>query len=207
MKPKTFILLVILLCISSISCKRIMMKFAGVSIPKVESRQSIQDFLLRIGQDTSNTLALDSSLFLEMQHAPFKPGWDPGFRPFQIRVYDGTGQPVMQWSSCEGFLNELKSFDSVPPKNFNGLNMELTLTKDLDQYYTLSGAKANPVIPAGYDYYIVLYFAKWYPNMSKRSFRQVQEYIKKHPELNIQVYRVSIDFMDFWNMNPSVSLY
>ncbi|MFH1297203.1 MAG: hypothetical protein ABIJ04_08030 [Bacteroidota bacterium] len=207
MKQKTIIILVALLCISSISCKRIVMKFAGVSIPKVESRQSIQDFLLRIGQDTSNTLALDSALFMEMQHAPFKPGWDSGFRPFQIRVYDDTGQPVMQWSSCEGFLKDLKSFDSVPPKNFNGLNMELTLTKDLNLYYTLSGAKANPVIPAGYDYYIVTYFAKWYPKMSKNSFRQVQEYVKKHPELKIQVYKVSVDLMDFWNMDPVITLY
>ncbi|MBE0646349.1 MAG: hypothetical protein IH596_01045 [Bacteroidales bacterium] len=207
MKSKTIIILIALLSLSSISCKRVAMKFLGIHLPTTESRQSIQDFLLKAGQDTANTFALDSALFVEMQHAPYKPGWDSGFRPFQIRVYDNTGQPVMQWASCEGFLKDLKTFDSVPPKNFNGLNRDFTLAEDLNQYWTLSGEKVEVDIPEGVDYYVVIYFANWYPRMSRKIFQNVQKYTEQHPELKFQVYKVCVDIMEFWDIETVVTLY
>lgn len=207
MKRNWIVVSIALLSISVISCQRIMMKLAGINVPKVESRASIHDFLVKSGVDTANTFALDSALFVDMQKAPYKPGWDAGFRPFQIRFYDSAGKPVMQWASCEGYLNELKTFDSVPPKNFNGLNLDLTLAEDLNRYYSLQGDPLNLVIQEGHDYYAVVLFARWYPHMSRKVFRQLQEYIDKHPEIDIQVYKVCVDFMDFWGVDPKVILY
>jgi|GEM_PF-1734578 hypothetical protein len=207
MKPNLSGCFIVILCLSLNSCKQLVLKFAGIRTPKVESQQTVQKFLTRIGQDTSYTFTLDSALFMEMQHSAFKPGWDSGFRPFQIRVYDRSGQPVMQWAPCEGTLKELTPFDSVPPKNINGLNTELTLTDDLGRYYLLTGLKARINIPADHDYVIIVLFAKWYAGLTRQIFHQVDHYVKAHPELKIMVYKICVDFMDFWGTEPVITLY
>jgi hypothetical protein len=123
-----------------------------------------------------------------------------GFRPIQIRVYGSKGEPVIQWSSCEGYLKDLKLFDSVPPKIVNGVNTELTLAEDLSRYFTLDGKPANIEPPPGYDYYILIYFAKFFPRMSKESFRQIQNFRVKFPELKCKIYKINVDVLEFWGV-------
>jgi hypothetical protein len=135
-----------------------------------------------------------------LRSEPFKPGWKNGFRPAQIRIYSRTGEPVVQWASCEGYLKELKTFDSVPPKNINGLNREWNLERDLKQYYTLDGVRADLTPVPGYDFYILVYFAKYFPKLSEESFREVDQYVKKHPELRIRIYKINVDFQEFWGI-------
>jgi hypothetical protein len=183
-------------------CKNIAMKMAGIRNPEIESKNTILGFLLKINQDTNDVYTFDTVLFKKYMSEPFKPGWPNGLRPAQIRVYNKFGEPVMQWSSCEGFLKDLKTFDSVPPKNFNGLNTSLNLQEDLKQYFTLDGVPANIVLPTNYDYYILIYFAKWYQKLSKESFTQVENYKQKHPELSIKVYKISTDFQANWGWEP-----
>ena len=107
----------------------------------------------------------------------------------------------MQWASCEGFLKDLKSFDSVPPKNRNGLDTTLTLQGDLARYFTLDGKYADIHPPNGYDYYFIVYFAKYFPRMTRDSFHQIDRYKSNHPELKIKVFKINVDFNKFWGMN------
>lgn len=186
--------------LAATSCKSIIVSLAGLRIPKVEDKASIYKMLKSMHQDTTDVFTIDSLLFEKFRKERFKPNWADGFRPVQIRVYDHNGFPVMQWALCEGFLKELKTFDSVPPKNINGLNTTLKLQDDLSQYFTLSGKPAKIIAQNGFDYYIIIYFAKYFPKWSKESFRQVKNYLNKHKELKIKVYKINVDVQKFWNV-------
>lgn len=176
----------------------------GVRKPKIENRESVYKFLNKIGQDTLDVLALDTMLYDQFRSEPFKPDWDTGLRPIQIRVYDSSGLPVMQWASCEGYLDDLKSFDTVPPRNYNGLNTSLKLQDDIGRYYTLEGKPAHVLAPQGYDYYILLFFANWFPKQSKESFKIIDSYMLNHPELKFKVYKINMDILDFWGYDDVI---
>jgi hypothetical protein len=206
MKRIHLILIAAILATGMLSCKSTMYRLLGFKQPGVETPASINKFLLDIRQDTFNVCCFDTSLMEKYRHLPFKPGWTPAFRPIQIRVYDNSGSPVMQWVSCEGPLSEVKPFDSVPPRNIGELNTSLTLRQDIDQYFRLDGTKTAITPEPGYDYYILVYFAKWYPKLSKQSFMAVEKYRKKHPELKIKVYKVTTDIMEFWGVTPELEL-
>ncbi len=192
------IILIIFVMITA--CQSTIVRLAGMRQPEIESKSSILEFLHSIKQDTLNVYTLDTIAFRNLQSEPFKPGWEKGFRPVQIRVYDSSGKPVLQWASCEGYLDDLKTFDSVPPKNINGLNPSWTLEKDLSQYFTLNGSRANLSPEPGYNYHILVYFAKYFPKFSKQSFRELDRYVSKHPDLKIKIYRIDVDFQDFWGI-------
>ena len=182
------------------SCKSLVVNMAGFCIPKVENKESIFKMLKSLHQDTNDVYTIDSLLFEKFRKEQFKPKWANGFRPVQIRVYDHEEFPIMQWALCEGFLKDLKTFDSVPPRNINGLNTSLRLQEDLSQYFTLNGEPAKINAQKGFDYYIIVYFAKYFPKWSKESLRQVMNYVNKHKELKIKVYKINVDVQKFWGV-------
>jgi hypothetical protein len=197
---KTFIYLLISLSISFLSsCQVIILGLVGMHKPSIETRTSIETFLSKKGQSITDVYAIDTTLEEKLRSLPFKPGWPAGFRPIQIRAYDKAGKPIMHWASCEGFLNNLKTFDTVPPRNQVNLDSTLNLQMDLDRYFTLDGKPAQIKAEAGYDYYFIVYFAKYFYRMSKTSFAEVEKYQKSHPELRIKVYKINVDVLDWWN--------
>ncbi len=204
MKTITSIIIIFIL-FAGTSCKWALMSISGFREPAVESKKSIFVFLYKLKQDTNDVYALDTNLFQQLREDAFKPGWKKSFRPVQIRVYDKKGNPVMQWASCEGFLKDLKTFDTVPPRNNNTLNTSLNLQKDLSRYFTLDGKPANAVAEEGYDYSILIYFAKYFPRLTRESFTQVHQYISKHPELKFKVYKINVDFQRFWGVEPEIT--
>ena len=190
------------------SCQQLtwtLARFMGVRKPKVESKETVFKFLDKIGQDTTDVYALDTNLYNLFRNEPFKPDWDTGLRPIQIRVYDHAGEPVMQWASCEGYLDDLKTFDSLPPRNYNGLNTSLKLQEDINRYYTLEGSPANLFAPEGYDYYVLIYFANWFPRQSKESFSIIDQYVIDHPGLKFKIYKINMDVLDFWGYDDVIT--
>jgi hypothetical protein len=197
---KTFLSLSVLILITITSCNTLLLNLAGLRKPKVEDKKSVYRMLKSMHQDTTDVYAIDSLLFEKMNKEPFKPNWASGFRPIQIRAYNSEGSPVLQWSICEGTLKELKPFDSVPPRNINGLNTSLTLQSDLSQYFNFDGKPAGIIAQNGYDYYILVYFAKYFPRWSKKSFRVVTDYAKSHNELKIKILKINVDVQKFWGV-------
>ncbi len=203
MKAITSIIIILILFISS-SCKWALMSISGFREPGVESKESIFVFLHKLKQDTNNVYALDTNLFNQFRQESFKPGWSKSFRPIQIRVYDKKGIPIMQWASCEGYLKDLKTFDTIPPRNNNELNISLNLQNDLSRYFNLDGKPANAVAEEGYDYSILIYFAKYFPRLTRESFTQVDQYISKHPELKFKIYKINVDMLRFWGVETKI---
>jgi hypothetical protein len=191
----------IIVSMVTISCKQVVLKITGISNPKVENKSTIMEFLKKCKGDTSNVYCIDTTLFQKMKTIPFKPGWTKGFRPLQIRVYGETGNPIMQWASCEGFLSQLKLFEEVPPRNVNSLSTELDLQSDLSQYYALDGQPAKLTMKPGYDYYIIIYFAVWLGKQSKESIKTVTTYVQDHPEYKFMVYQIDVDCQEFWGVS------
>jgi hypothetical protein len=194
------ITLVLISVLPLFSCTSIIMRFAGVRQPKIETRASVIHFLSENGIDTNDVYCLDSALFEKLRNESFKPGMSKAFRPVQIRVYRHDGAPCMQWASCEGYLKDLKIFDTIPPRVINGLNQDKSLKEDLYQYFTLTGSPANLSPIEGYDYYILIYFARYFPRMSKESFKVVNAFVLKHPEVKCKVYKINVDVLDFWGV-------
>jgi hypothetical protein len=203
---KAFILLTVSSILVLCSCTSSIMRIAGLREPQIETKHSIFNFLQKLKEDTNDVYTLDSVLFQKLRKEQFKPGMARSFRPVQIRIYGKSGKPVIQWASCEGFLSDLKIFDSVPPKIINGLNTSLNLEDDLKRYFTLDGNPAHIIVQEGFDYYILIYFAKYFPKLSKESFSQVNRYISNHPELKCKVYKINVDFQEFWNVELQVDL-
>ena len=195
---KTILISMVAFLFIAISCKTIILKIAGFRVPKIENKQSIFSFLKKIGQDTNDVYAMDTTLMKNLRNQCFKPGMSKGFRPIQIRVYDSLGRPIMQWASCEGFLKTLKTFDSIPPKNHNSLNTTINLNEDLSRYYTLEGIQAKIIPPSNQNYYFIVYFGKYFPRLTKESFSQVEKYKKQNPTLKIKVYKINVDVQEFW---------
>jgi len=183
----------------AISCQSIILRLAGFHKPKIETKKSIESYLIKNGQNLYDVFALDTILAEQLKNHSFKPGWPADFRPIQIRVYNKNGDPIMHSASCEGFLKDLKTFDTVPPRNQVNLDSTLNLQQDLNRYFTLDGHPAHIIAVTGYDYYIVVYFAKFFYKMSKISFTEVEKYRQKHPELKIKVYKINVDVLDWWN--------
>lgn len=203
---KSFFFLMVIGFIFITSCNSTIMRIAGLREPKIESKESIFKFLKKLKEDTNDVYTLDSALFQKLRKEQFKPGIAKSFRPVQIRIYGKSGEPLMQWASCEGYLSDLKIFDSVPPKIINGLNTSLNLEDDLKRYCTLDGKPTHIIVPQGFDYYILIYFAKYFPKLSKESFSQVKRYILNHPELKCKIYKINVDFQEFWNVDIQVDL-
>jgi hypothetical protein len=195
---KTYSLLLLVFIMMLSSCQETILKMSGFRKPMVEDKQSVFKYLRSLKQDTDEVYTLDTNLFQKFRYESFKPNWAHGFRPAQIRMYDKSGAPVLQWTICEGFLKDLKTFDSLPPRNVNGLNNNLKLQDDLSQYYSLSGQPANIIAPDGYDYYILIYFAKYFPRLSKESFRKVDDYVEKYKNVKFMIYKINVDIQKFW---------
>ena len=201
---KSFLFLLVIGYIFTTSCSSTIMRIAGLRKPKIESKASIFKFLIKLKEDTNDVYTLDSVLLQKLRKEQFKPGMARSFRPVQIRVYGKSGEPVMQWASCEGYLSDLKIFDSVPPKIINGLNTSLNLEDDLKRYFTLDGKPAHIIVPASVDYYFLIYFAKYFPKLSKESFSRINRYIANHPELKCKVFKINVDFQEFWNVDLQI---
>jgi hypothetical protein len=184
---------------TSISCQNIMLTVFGFRKPKIESKKSIERYLSKLNQPINDVYALDTVRYNELMNKPFKPGWPADFRPIQIRVYDRMGSPVMQWASCEGDLEYLKTFDTVPPRNKGGLDSTLNLQQDLAQYFTLDGRPAQIHSTGEHDYNVIVFFAKYFPKYSRLSFNAIDQYIEAHPDLKFKVYKINVDVLDWWN--------
>jgi hypothetical protein len=74
----------------------------------------------------------------------------------------------------------------------------LNLSDDLGQYFTLDGTLAQVRPDIGYDFYFLVFFAKYFPGMSRESFSQISGYALKHQELRMKVYKINVDVQKFW---------
>lgn len=199
MKNLITVLVLSLVVISIISCKSALLRVVGFRVPKIESQKSIEKFLRHSGQPIENAYSMDTALYEHLRTIPFKPGWPADFRPIQIRVYNSEGKPIMHWVSCEGFLKDLHTFDTVPPRNQVNLDSTLNLQADLDRYFTLDGHPAHILAEPGYDYYFVVYYGLFFPRISRQNFKAIEAYKKEHPELKIKTYLIDVDAQDWWN--------
>lgn len=198
MKNLRSLIIVLAIAILSTSCKSALLRVIGMRMPRIETKDRIEKFLLQKDQPISDVYCMDTTLAHYLRTTPFKPGWPADFRPIQIRAYNTNGKPILHWASCEGYLEKLHTFDTVPPRNLNNLDSTLHLQNDLNRYFTLDGHPANIKVESGYDYYFVVTFGLYFPKMSKTSFRAIEDYKANHPNLKIKTYYINVDVLDWW---------
>lgn len=210
---KLFAYLTIILSTIHTSCHTLKEKYLrkkyGIQNPKIETSISLNQFLFETIKDTSNSYCLSDTVFIQHTKELYKQHLK-GQRYPQIRCFDNQGKILMQWATCEGYLEELELFKSYPPTNPNNLDTMVTLNLTLNEFRTFQGKKLESINTKwnNYDMMFVVYYVKYFKGMSQDALRRVQKYISAHSDKKIVFVKVSCDVMDFWKteveMNVSV---
>jgi hypothetical protein len=67
---------------------------------------------------------------------------------------------------------------------------------------TLNGEPVNLKEFEGYDYYLIMYWAKWLGKVNSIKMIDWEANLKnKTKELNIKIIKVTTDYMDFWPLD------
>lgn len=140
---------------------------------------------------------ISEEAFVRQQSSPYKPGWKEGLRPVQVRAFDSTGNMVMQWAICEGFIDSMETLRRFPPVN-EGAFVPAELQEDLKQYIDESGNVPSAASLPPSDLYFVVYWSRALGEMSLGSVRPVLRYKEQYPDKRIMILMVSLDPVKGW---------
>lgn len=188
----SLIAFVILLLVSS--CTRILLYNYGVRNPKIENSKSIDEFLVSNKLDTNNNFALKDttalSIFIKSN-----------IGTPEIRFYDKNGY-LMHYKDdkkCNGQNDSLISF--LNSGNVVKIDSSEYLFDYLDQIRTLEGQLVDEHMFKGYDYYLIIYWAKWLGKINSVKLNDWQQSLNKKNGLKIKTIKVTTDYMNFWPLN------
>ena len=117
------------------SCTPLVMriKFNGRSFNKARTDKTLEKYLAKNGYDHDFSFRFREDSLLALMQRPHKPGWKTDFRMMSILCFDNRDSLIMNWTVCEGFLDELCLLDTFPPR-YNGPFFPTSLSSELDNY-------------------------------------------------------------------------
>ena len=173
--------------------------FYGIKDKKFENHQQQLKFLVSRNVDTLDVYSIKCGYLDSLKdssHAintyKLKTGASPA--AVQIRMYNNSGNFLYGWSQCMGNPHFLKIFDTIPmnspyelPINFN-----LQFEKDLD-LFEISEHQRREIInrTKNSDYTIIIYWAEWTGKFAKDVFKDVYDYVKSYPDVNIYILKLN----------------
>jgi|AMWB02.1.fsa_nt_gi hypothetical protein len=181
MKTLAF-LLVILVLFTFSSCSYIL----GLKSPTKIDKQFAISYLLKHDIDTSNVIFLKNGYLDTLKYLPFKPNWEPGFRPLQFKIFSKTGNLVSQYSSCEGSLKHTLIKKVFPPINITPIDTAYFLT---DEERFLEKTIDNT---SDADYITLIYWATYTGIPGRHLLKKVEKELRKNKG-NLIVYKVNTD--------------
>ncbi|MGI6410741.1 MAG: hypothetical protein ACOX0V_05825 [Bacteroidales bacterium] len=180
----TRLLLVFVLLFLIYSCSTLL----GISEPENITRESAYKYLYQNKIDTSNVIFLKPNAIETLQHRPYKPEWDAGFRPVQFKIFDKEGNLVFQHSTCEGTLKHTLIFEKFPPYNITPIDTTYTLEKE---QLLIEDKIMNPVCS---DYIAIIYWATYTGIIGRRYLKKVNKILIKQ-DADIFIYKLNTDFV------------
>ncbi len=199
MKYLTLLLLFSTLMLTS-SCKYILIKYERVKQPTLENHESLSRFLCSKGIDTSeilcfkDTTALNTfyKLHLSVPEARFF-NKEKKLLDYRNSIYDCNGMVSV-------FIEKVDSINLVTPIEGEYLDkyLESVVVESTGNPFTLENQK--------YEVYMVVYWAKYLGNVSKRKVYDWQEHVKKANQdgTRIRMILVDIDYQKFWGISKDV---
>jgi len=191
-----FILLLVFISVFIQACKPVLLfvlgmteNYSGVTRSEEQSyyhkhfeKYSRKDFLFdQIAIDTFNKI-------------PFKPNWNGGLGFIQFKLFNKAGHLVAQYSSCEGPRKRhiMKVF---PPGQgmIYQCDTTYTINDELKYLRNWDGTKADIGLPLSTDYIFITYWVTFTGIPGRHLVRDVEAYIKSHPEYTFDNYLVCLD--------------
>jgi len=166
----------------------------GIRNPKIENKQSITEYAINNGMETGNLYAFRDSAALAGFYAR-----KIGIPEIDIYNKDGILMQCKNEKKCNAQDDGL--IGSLDPKNNVSLDSSHNLYAFLPQIRTLDNQEVQKSDFAGYDFYIIMYWAKWGGMMNKTHVPQWGKTIKDKTGLRIKVISLTADYMDYWHPN------
>lgn len=157
----------------------------GIKTPEEITRQQAVEYLLKHDADTHGVVFLKPGYFDSLRAKPFKPGWEAGLRPIQVKLFDSTGQLVFHYSSCEGSLKNTGIETIFPPRNLS----------PIDSTYSFSDEEKmmrEPVTLSNTAYVAVIYWAT-YTGLPGRNFLEKTAQAFKSQDEQIRILKLNCD--------------
>ena len=192
-KSSMHIVIALLAIVFSLSCKSILLKFAGVGKPKLETMSSIEEFVSEYQVEGNQVLyCKDSLAFDKMLKAfPIFPG---------VYVFNSDGLLVKHLDDDEcvntneillandlSWVNSLSPID--PPVSLEDVNSAL-----IDHEFRAYPIPADPGKVT-----VIITFTKW---LGKKFNGRTFHFYKESNRVKNDVFLLNLDFMDFYGLDP-----
>lgn len=166
-------------------------KYEGISEEKLINSAK-KDYKL----EATQVLIFDSIALDTFGRYPFKERWDKestGAPAIQFAMYDSNNMLVSNYATCEGSRKRFGVWETFPPGNINPLrDTKLTFEEEAERWRKINGENIALTSFAS-DYKLVVYWGTFSGMFGKRLVKQAKDYIKKHPDKDIQLILVNND--------------
>lgn len=186
MKYLRFILPSLVFSFLLYSCSTIL----GIKSPQEITKEKTLNYLVKHNIDTSNVIFLQTNYLDTLKKLPFKPYWEPGFRPIQCKIFTANEKLIFQYSSCEGFLKQTSIYDIFPPNNITPIDSTYTLD---DERIIIKDSipKMNNA-----DYIAIIYWATYTGIPGRKFINKIEQTLNNRNE-NILILKLNTDFIDY----------
>ncbi len=192
-KKSLYIAIALLAIVFSLSCKSILLKFAGVGKPELETMSSIEEFVSEYQVEGDQILYCKDSLAFArvLKMFPTFPG---------VYIFNSDGLLVKHLDDEEcvntneillandlSWVNTLSPID--PPVSLEQVNRNL-----IDKAFREHPIPADPGKVT-----VIITFAKW---LGKKFNGRTFHFYKESDKAKNDVFLLNLDFMDFYGLNP-----
>jgi hypothetical protein len=160
--------------------------------PKIENENSISNYLESQHLNTLNNYALADT-------AALNRFYENNIGTPEIRFYDKNGYLMLyrDEKKCNGQNDSLISF--LNPLNVIKVDSTQNIHDYLKNLRTLRGEDVDLKEFIGYDYYLIMYWAKWLGKVNSIKMSDWEANLKnKIRNINVKTIKVTTDYMNFW---------
>lgn len=161
----------------------------GIRTPSQITRPQAIRYLQKHDMDTSKVIYLKPAYFDSLRARPFKPGWEPGFRPIQCKLFAPDGKLIFHYASCEGPLKNTGIYENFPPNNLSQIDSTYTLTNEMQM-------ASNPLSAYDEGAYIAIIYWATYTGIPGRRFVKKVEKALNEKKVDISIFRMNTDIME-----------
>lgn len=175
------------------SCRFILLKMYGIKDPKIENRASITKKAMKFGLDTTNTVAVESTGYLnvlkkDLQGIPDAAIFDANGDYIEYRKTD---------TSCNAGL-----FAFIPELTLNGSYKKTgktTLENELTKFRSLSGTNLAQNFTGKADFYVLIYWTVYIGKLNKDHVKAWEDLAINNKNCSIKVIKVNLDWQAWWD--------
>lgn len=187
MKLLTKFFILLIFSFHVFSCKMIL----GLKDPTILTPEKLNTFFLKNEVDTTHTLTFIKEKLDSISKLPYKPEWQPGFKPIQYKAFDTKGNLISQYASCEGSLKKIGLLNTFPPSNKFEFDSSIVFTNEITLYKNYYGEKPN-YSSQNYDISFIVYWGTWLGAPGKSLIKNIQKYKDRYPDKKIQIIYVNV---------------